>query len=171
MIRALAACAALTATAALALDPSLPPNAQPVSIRTSALDSYALPVGVFDGAAVPSQRFEGTVERRTWRISGGAGTSLQVLKPLREQARANGYEVVFECKDRECGGFDFRFAVEVVPAPDMYVDLRSYRFLSAVRGEAEALSLLVSVSRTATYVQVITVTAPNSDEATPPNRP
>lgn len=160
MIRTLAVCAALVASPVLAVDLTLPTGAKPLLTQTSTLDSYALPVAGFDGVLVPSQVFEGMVERRTWRVTGGTGTSLQVLKPLREQARAQGWDVVFECKDRDCGGFDFRFGIEIEPAPDMYVDLRNFRFLSATRGQGEALSLLVSVSRTATYVQMVQITAP-----------
>lgn len=158
MIRAIALCAALAAVPALADELSLPQAARLVSERHSPLDDYDLPVAVFDGAAVPALGFQGEVRRLTYRIDGGAATTLQILAPLREQLLAQGYDILFECRDRGCGGFDFRFAIEVVPAPDMHVDLRNFRFLSATRGGAEALSLLVSVSRTMTHVQVIRVT-------------
>ncbi|MBK0325873.1 OmpA family protein [Rhodobacteraceae bacterium F11138] len=144
---------------------TLPDGAQQVSNRVSPLDSYALPVAPFDGQSVPTQQFEGRVERDTWRLSGTALTTLQLLDPLRDQIARAGYEIVFQCQDRECGGFDFRFQTEVVPAPDMQVDIRNYRFVSAVRGSDRAISLLVSRSRTAAYVQVITV-APGEDVAT-----
>ncbi|MFV0513011.1 MAG: hypothetical protein ACK5MY_05175 [Jhaorihella sp.] len=156
MIRAtLALSALLVAPSALTAEQGLPQGARLLSDWSSPLDSYELPMAAFTGSAVPSRRFEGRLERRTWRIPGSPGTTLQILAPLREQIGADGYEIVFECADTECGGFDFRFAVDVAPAPDMYVNLRDFRFLSAIRGEDSALSLLVSVSPTAAYVQEI----------------
>lgn len=171
MIRALVVCAVLMPVPQLAAaDLALPPAARELSEWISPLDSYDLPLAPYDGTGIPAWRFEGRLERRTWRIAGGAGTALQILAPLREQASADGFETVFECKDRECGGFDFRFATEVAPPPDMHVNLRDYRFLSAVRNETEALSLLVSVSRTAAYVQEIRVRPPPDDPG-PSTRP
>ncbi|MFT7593226.1 MAG: OOP family OmpA-OmpF porin, partial [Paracoccaceae bacterium] len=136
---------------------SLPSGSRQLADRTSPLDSYALPVGAFDGDVVPVQVFEGRVERQTWQIDSASLTPLQVLAPLRDQIKEAGFDIVFACRDQSCGRFDFRFGTEVVPAPDMYVDIRNYRFLSALRGDDEALSLLISRSRSAVYVQVIRV--------------
>jgi OOP family OmpA-OmpF porin len=65
---------------------------------------------------------------------------------------------LFECGGSECGGFDFRFATEVLPAPDMHVDLTDFRFLSASKGAEDHLSILVSRSENAGFVQMIRVT-------------
>lgn len=163
MIRAILALnAALVLPTTLIADLALPQGARLLSDWSSPLDSYDLPVAAFAGSGVPSRRFEGRLERRTWSMSGAVGTALQILAPLREQLRADGYEIVFECADTECGGFDFRFAIDVAPAPAMYVNLRDFRFLSAIRGADGALSLLVSVSPTAAYVQEIQITADNT---------
>ncbi|SFT56511.1 OmpA family protein [Sedimentitalea nanhaiensis] len=142
---------------AAAQDLSLPATARQLANRVSPLDSYALPVGPYDGKSVPSRQFEGRIERQTWRIDGAAQTTLQLLQPLRDQVTAAGFDLMFECRDRDCGGFDFRFETEVVPAPDMQVDIRNFRFLSAVRDPDQAISLLVSRSRTAAYIQIIRV--------------
>ncbi|MEX0340083.1 MAG: OmpA family protein [Arenibacterium sp.] len=165
MIRTLAICAfcVVLGTAASAFDLRLPSGAREISERTSPLDSYALPQGVFTSGAVPEQMFEGRIERRTWRVSTPGLTTLQVLAPLRRQVEARDYQILFECSERECGGFDFRFAVEVVPAPDMYVDIRDYRFLAATGPGGEALSLLVSRSLNAVYLQMIHI-EPVADE-------
>ena len=122
----------------LALDLALPKGAEQISDRASPLDSYALPTGPFAETGLPVRRMEGRVDRQTWRISGAGLTTLQILAALRKQVLAAGYEIVFECNDVDCGGFDFRFATEVVPAPDMHVDVRNYRFLSATHGDSEA---------------------------------
>lgn len=140
-----------------AVELTLPPNARPVSERISPFDSYGLPIGVFAGGDVPQNRVEGRVERRTWRISSPNLTTLKVLAPLRDQIAERGYEVIFDCSARECGGFDFRFAIEVVPAPDMYVNIRDYRFLAARGPGGTALSVLVSRSLDEAYVQTVHV--------------
>ena len=70
----------------------------------------------------------------------GQSTVLQILAPLRDQLEEQGYEVRLDCAARDCGGFGFRFGIEVVPAPDMMVDISRYHFLSAVAGSRRSLS-------------------------------
>lgn len=141
-----------------ALQLELPSVARQTADRASAFDSYAMPTGPFADGHVPSVTFEGAVVRRTWRIDSGSSTTLQTLVPLRDQIVAAGFTVLFECEGRDCGGFDFRFGTEVVPAPDMHVDIQDFRFLSADAEDGRAASLLVSRSRGATYIQAIMVT-------------
>jgi OOP family OmpA-OmpF porin len=142
---------------ASALDLSLPGGAQQLTNRVSPMDSYNLPTGPFAVGTVPVRLLQGRMDRQTWRLGASAVTTLQLMAPLREQIKAAGFTLLFECWDETCGGFDFRFNTEVAPAPDMYVDVRNYRFLSAVRASNEAISLLVSVNRSAAYLQMIQV--------------
>lgn len=151
----------MTAAPALA-DLSLPAGAQALAQRDTPLGTYALPVGPAAADGVPVRTLEGRILRRTWKIQGGS-TVLQILAPLREQLLDDGYEAVFQCETRLCGGFDFRFGIEVVPAPDMAVNIGNYHFLSMVKGDG-ALSLLVSRSGSMNYLQLIEVTP----EETPP---
>lgn len=157
MNRYLAVFAVLTCFAwpAGAFELTLPAGSRQVSDRSSQMDSYALPVGPFRDERIRQQRFEGQIERQTWRIDGPGLTTLQVLAPLRNQIAGAGFDIIFQCRDAECGGFDFRFATEVVPAPDMYVDIHNFRFLSAMRNAGEAVTLLVSRSRAAAFVQIV----------------
>ncbi|MBY6067342.1 OmpA family protein [Leisingera aquaemixtae] len=157
------AAAALLPGVAAAAELTLPPTAAAVSERATALGVYQLPVGPETADKVPSQRFEGQISRRTWRVEK-AGTVLQILAPLREQLTGQGYEVLLDCAARDCGGFGFRFGIEVVPAPDMMVDISRYHFLSAAKGEA-AVSVLVSRAGGAAYVQVISVQPPEAAPA------
>lgn len=117
------------------------------------LASYPLPVAAWDGTAIPTRLVEGQLERRAWRIDTPGSTTLELLAPLRAQLAAQGYSTIFQCETRACGGFDFRFATEVLPEPDMHVDLGDFRFLSAEKGD-EAISLLVSRSTAAGFVQM-----------------
>lgn len=157
-------CALLAALPPAARALEMPASARLLSEQISPLDSYDLPLGPFEGAQVPSHTFEGRVERRSWRIEGTSATTLQLLRPLRDQLEAAGFTLVYECQAAECGGFDFRFGTEVAPAPQMHVNIGRFRFLSAMRGTGEALSLLVSRSGSSAYIQEIHV-APADHEA------
>ena len=158
--------ALFAATTAQALVPVLPDQALQLTERIDLLDSYDLPVGVFSDGVLPVRSYEGRVDRRAWRLTGYGGTTLQVVNPIRAQMIAVGYEIVLDCAARACGGFDFRFATEVIPAPDMYVTLDDFRFLSAIRDDT-ALSVLVSRTRSDAYVQVISVTRSELPEPAP----
>ncbi len=156
---------------AVAIDLTMPTGTRQISASDSALDSYELPVGAFADGRLPTRKVEGRVERRTWQIEGGSMTTLQILDPLRQQLWAAGFRQVFECRDTSCGGFDFRFATEVVAAPDMYVDIGNYRFLAAQRGAGNVVGLLVSASHSAAFVQMIEVTSSTTTGARPGPRP
>ncbi|WP_240790380.1 OmpA family protein [Rhodobacter sp. SY28-1] len=144
------------ATPAAALTLELPARVLAEESRSEVPGSYDLPIAAFDGSTVPSRVVEGALDQRAFRLEAGGITTLAVLAPLRDQVTAAGYEIIFECEARSCGGFDFRFGTDVMPEPDMHVDLSDYRFLSAVSGE-EAVSILVSRSASAGYVQITRV--------------
>lgn len=161
---ALAALGQFPAVSSLAANGLNPPaHARQLAERISPLDSYALPTGPFVAGAVPAREVEGRVVRQSWRLDGAGQTTLQVLIPLRAQLLAAGYEIVLDCRDLTCGGFDFRFRIEVITAPDMHVNIRDYRFLGAVRGEHEVLGILVSRAGNSTYIQVIHTSAPEQE--------
>lgn len=161
MIRALALALvlALLGGQARALDVSLPVTARETVSRNTSPDTYSAPVGVFDGDAVPLMTVEGDVARTAWRIDSPGLTAFQVMRPLREQLAAAGFDILLDCADDLCGGFDFRFAVETLPGPNMYVNIRSFHFVTGARGPAdevgEVVTILTSTSATSAYVQII----------------
>ncbi|WP_417524615.1 OmpA family protein [Marinovum sp.] len=155
----LACCAAGSAHAQEAQDLALPAGAALTFEERSDPGSYALPTGAFVEGRLPVEVIEGAVLRQSWRVPGDIRTTLQLLGPLRTQIAASGYEILFDCKTRQCGGFDFRFATEVLPGPGMYVDLTDFRFLAARDDEGGAISVLVSRSAAAGFVQIIRVGA------------
>lgn len=146
--------------AAVTLD--MPGNATLVVEDVAGLDSYAMPTGAWTTDGLPVLTAAGEVRQQAWRIDAPGLTTLQLLQPLENQLIADGFEVLFTCTDDACGGFDFRFATPVLPAPDMHVDLGDYRFIATQRmvdGNTELLSLLASRSSSAGFVQVIRVGA------------
>ncbi len=133
-----------------------------------AFSSYQVPIGPFAEGRIKSLPAEGEVVKQAWRIKSLGGKTLEHLAPLRDQLTEAGFDILYECAARDCGGFDFRFAADVLPAPEMYVDLDNFRFLSARRGaggaegsaEASApefVTLLVSASQSDAFIQVVAV--------------
>jgi OOP family OmpA-OmpF porin len=157
---ALAGLALAWPLAAPAQQLSLPPNAEMAREVRDASGSHALPVGPWTDGRVETLAASGDVTRQAWRIGGASATTLQLMDQLAGQISAAGFETLFRCEDATCGGFDFRFAIQVLPPPEMFVDLFDYRFLSARRGTgagARYVSILLSRSGAATYVQVTRV--------------
>ena len=140
----------------LALTLDLPAKVLAETRRSESPGSYALPIAPFDGVAVSVRQVEGAVDQRAYRLEAEGMTTLAILAPLRAQVVAAGFTVILDCDARACGGFDFRFGTEVVPEPDMHVDIGDFRFLSAEKA-GEVVSLLVSRSSVSAFVQITRV--------------
>jgi len=123
---------------------------------------YAMPVAPWrEDVGVETEGVSGSVTRQAWRIGGTGLTSYEILLDLRQQIVKEGYDIRFECSTQTCGGFDFRYGVEVIGAPEMHVDLGDFHFLAASRAgdTPDHLSLLVSRSPSAGFVQIVQVGA------------
>lgn len=153
----------------------MPAPATPIGERQALLADLDVPIGPWRAGAVKTVAVEGQLSQTAWRLDDSNLSTLDLMKVLRAQLVARGYEVVYECRTRSCGGFDFRFNVDVLPEPEMHVDLGDFRFLSArrVRGDDGAASpgekdaddyvtLMVSRSFDTGFVQVTQVSAPDS---------
>jgi len=142
-----------------ALDLTLPGDA--VLTRETREDpgSYVAPIGPYADGALPGTEIRGAILSQAWRVETQGKTTLQMLEPLREQISAAGYEILFDCQGQDCGGFDFRFNIRVMSAPDMFVDLFDYRFLTARRADGQAapdyVTVLVSRPTDDAYIQII----------------
>lgn len=139
-----------------ALDLELPVSAR-LSVETKdSASSYRLPTGKWtEDSGVPVRVYEGAVTRQAWRMAGNSATTLQMMTPLRDNLTDAGYEISFQCANQGCGGFDFRFETEVLPAPAMHVNLIDYRFLSAEHPTDGAVSILTSRNQSAGFIQII----------------
>ena len=98
-----------------------------------------------------------------------------VIDVLAQQLVDAGFEILFECTAPTCGGFDFRFNTRVMAAPDMFVDLLDFRFLSARRNGqdngADYVTLLVSRANDSGYVQIIQAGGEQIEVADTPTAP
>lgn len=96
------------------------------------------------------------IRRSVWSF-GGEQTLAEVQQNILDQLESSDYEVLLFCQTDTCGGFDFRFAIDVVPEPEMRVDLRDFRFVSARQNGSVAqayVTFLLSKSPTSVYVQM-----------------
>jgi outer membrane protein OmpA-like peptidoglycan-associated protein len=178
LLTLLTACLAAPSIDAFALTLEFPGPASATASRQEAPSSYRLPTAPWAlETGVPSRLATGALDQTAWRVNVAGLTTLALLQPLKDQLIKDGWTIVFECETRACGGFDFRYAIEVLPEPDMHVDLGDFRFLSAEKGN-EVASLLVSKSTVSGFVQVTRlgadlppaprVIATTSPDATPP---
>jgi OOP family OmpA-OmpF porin len=153
-----AALIALMPPAAGAFAPELPAGATMTVREIQAARDVNVPVGPFSGGEVPAIRTQGRVTSEAWRISTDSLSTLQILLPLRAQLEESGFEILMECETEACGGFDFRYSIELLPEPEMHVDLGDFRYLSARReregGEPEFITLMVSRSANNAFIQV-----------------
>jgi OOP family OmpA-OmpF porin len=128
------------------LEPALPPV---VAVK---------PYGETGLETVPAP---GYIRRSVWAF-GGEQTLAEVQNSILEQLENSDYEILFFCQTEQCGGFDFRFAIDVVPEPEMRVDLRDFRFISArqtVLQEPSYVTFLLSKSPESVYVQMTEYTS------------
>jgi OOP family OmpA-OmpF porin len=117
-----------------------------------------IPSGPWTPAGLPARRVEGVVEQTAWRVEAPGTETLALLAPLRQALQDDGWQIVYECGTEDCGGFDFRFALDVLPEPEMHVDLGDFRFVAAERPDRnQTIALLVSRSARAGFVQVTRV--------------
>lgn len=161
MIRVAAICLLLAPQMAAAFDVSLPDGADAIAERTVVDGQFRLPTGVYAQGAVPFETVKGQVITRSWRVPGLADRAAAIALSLEDQLVAQGFEIVLSCETDVCGGFDFRFGIDVLPPPGMYVDLADFRYVAARRGEGEsveAVGVMVSHTVLAAMVQVSTVT-------------
>lgn len=124
-------------------------------------DTARLPSGPFSDGEIPFAVVEGTIYRAAWRVPRQDLTPLQLITPVRDALADQGYDVVYACEARGCGGFDFRFAMHLIPEPEMHVDLGDYRYLLAHRDSdagSELTAIVASRSAEAAFLHATVVT-------------
>jgi len=150
---------------------NLPAGAVQIGSRTESPARYAMPTAAFDGSKVPSQTVTGTLDQTAWRLDGRDDNTLSLLRPLADQLTAQGFRTLFTCQTTECGGFDFRFAIDVLPEPAMHVDLGDFQYLAAMNSAGDATTLLVSRTADQGFVQITSVIASGAVSAQPRTSP
>jgi OmpA-OmpF porin, OOP family len=124
-------------------------------------DAYTLPVGPIKGKAGPSLALEGRVTRIGYVQDPGPSV-LEVARNFENRLVDRGFEILFQCDAKPCGGYDFRYGIEILPIPKMDIDLSKFRYLAARAPAAEGVpetfaSVLISAVNRQVRTQVIVV--------------
>ena len=134
--------------------------AQTTAERAEPMTSFRFAVGPFDLARIATLLAEGPLEQTAFKLDAPDQSTLQLMQPLRDQIAAAGFTVIYECETQACGGFDFRFGIDVMAEPEMHIDLGDFRYLAASRSGAagnDVLSVVVSRSPDHGFVQLTQV--------------
>lgn len=149
----------LVGSGASALDLALPKGAQTTGQARVNDTRVAIPTGPYADGFLPTRDAIGRKSLRSFRIDGEGLNATQLIEPLRRQLSNAGYEVLLACDGAACGGFDFRFAIEVLPPPAMFVDLGDFSYLSAIGPEGQSfVTILTSRTLTDGFLQITQVT-------------
>lgn len=151
---------AVFATPALALD-LVPAGSVTTRTEETPAGSIRIPEQAWAPGVLASEE-EGAVRRRAFRLGNGTLTTLQIMSPLRDALEAAGYDIAFGCADTACGGFDFRFQLDILGEPDMHVDLGDFRYLLARKSTDDAphiVSIVTSRGPDAGYAHITEVSA------------
>lgn len=163
MIRLALVCV-LLGHSAQALTLPLPSGAELTREVTSLAGSRAVPIGPTQDGFTPTLLAEGAVLVQSYRVPGIRAPST-LLGTIVSQLEADGYAPIFRCVSDTCGGFDFRFSLNLIPPPAMFVDLSDYLFYSAEGPDGQHVSIVASRSQSDGYIHLVHVTP--GDVATP----
>ena len=156
----------VAAAPAKALELTLP-NAIVARSETIPQGQVRLPEAPWSPDARPATA-EGEITRRILRVPIGALTPLQLIEGLRTILEEEGYSEVFGCANAACGGFDFRFQLDILGEPDMHVDLGNFVYLLMRSPEADAVphtvALIASRTQTTGFVHITTVSEPTQTD-------
>ncbi len=147
----------VSSTPVAALDLTYP-GAEVVTVETLEAGTTRLPVKPWSpGTLTPAT--EGALRKTVLEVPSETVTSLQLIGPLRDALIAEGYAPVFACADAECGGFDFRFQLDLIGEPEMHVDLGNYRYLLVQKDGADphTVSLVASPGVNSGFIHITEV--------------
>ncbi|MFQ3356207.1 MAG: outer membrane protein OmpA-like peptidoglycan-associated protein [Paracoccaceae bacterium] len=100
---------------------------------------------------------QGKLTQASWKIEQPGLSAISIITPLQADLLRNGYEIIYECNAKSCGGFDFRYQLDLISEPMMHVDLSDFQYLFAKKKSnrgIESLTLVASRSAFAGYVHM-----------------
>ncbi|HUS55226.1 MAG TPA: OmpA family protein [Thermohalobaculum sp.] len=173
---ALAICAAFAAPAQevpTTPDPGAPDGAVITAHSDRPYDRYELPIGSYSGNVANSRAIDGRVIWSSFRLDASDVSTAEVMAGYRARLSALDFDPIFDCATAGCGGFDFRFAVQLLPAPAMLIDTADFAQFSASRPAGPGLdgnattyvSVLVSRVLGAVYIQTVLIEPGNPGRA------
>ncbi len=157
MIRAAVVTALLVASPVLAVELDLP-SATMTATDTTPAGTVRLPEAPWTpDVSIPAT--EGAIRRSVFVVPQAGFTTLQLIAPMRDALEQDGYTQVFSCADAQCGGFDFRFQLDLIGEPDMHVDLGDYRYtlMRKPGGDPHSVAMVASSAGRTGFVHVTEV--------------
>lgn len=159
-MRRVALVLAMLAGPALAaeFDPGAPEDAERTASRTRDAEVYALPVGPIGWQNRHVEELYGRTAWSAFRLEDENATTAQVIEGYRARLIGAGFSPLFACTGEDCGGFDFRFGVALLPPPAVLLDVRDFAQLSMRRADPlHYASVLVSRVQGAIYIQTVSI--------------
>ena len=132
----------------------VPDNLRLTHEETLSYEQTSIPVGILQGGQVPTKKVSGPVRKRSWTSKDNATTIDQFIETLLSQLDETSYNKLLDCHDVTCGSFDFRFQIDVLPAPYVYINLGNFRYVSLQFG-AQYKTVLISKLANALWLQII----------------
>ncbi|MEL7467022.1 MAG: OmpA family protein [Pseudomonadota bacterium] len=121
------------------------------------IEIYDFPTGALGPEPPPILRLRGDVIWHTFRLDDPDASVEAVMQGYRTRVASQGFEILLDCAGRDCGGFDYRFAIGLIPAPAMRMDIEDFAHLSLTDG-TDYTTILVSRVLRAIFIQIVTVT-------------
>lgn len=156
----IAVVATFCAQAVIGQPVALPVGASETIVVPSEFGVYELPIGNFSSSDKPTRQVEGQIVRSAYRVPLDRNNTFAVFSTLRDELESQNYSAVFQCSDHLCGGFDFRYGIDVLPPPEMEVDLTEFHY-AALQGSGETpnfLTMLVSRNSDSGFIQFVEIT-------------
>lgn len=122
---------------------------------------YRFVMGPLADGAVPRAVQTGVVTQQVWAGTLDQRSTADWADIIEASLAQSDHQLVFSCIAWGCGGFEFRFALDLLPAPAMHVDLGDFHYLVAkkpVEDGVEWLSVLISRSAVQRMIFVARVT-------------
>ena len=135
------------------------PDLDLVGAEGPAAGTYPLPVAPFGTGGPSTEVVTGTVTKSAYASRTDGPGVAEVISGYRDSLAGQGLDLVLDCAGLACGGFDFRFGVDLLPPRLMRIDVADFAQLTMRSpGGAVDVSVLASRVRGRTHLQVVTVT-------------
>lgn len=129
----------LSTVTAQALDLPLPKESTRIKEVDYPKQVYPILIGPYGTDSSKLREINAAKRLNIWRFTQNI-PRYQLSLIWREALEAQGFETLYNCAQRSCGGYDFRRQLDLALMPDLPVDLRDFAYL-AMEGEEGALTL------------------------------
>ena len=150
-----------SAGAAFGLTTYVPENAIEIE-SVSRRGHVGFPNGPFSVSDQSMEAVSGKITRQSWRINNPLRVET-VLSAMTNAYERQGFKSRFRCKSVACGGFAFRYSLELTQAPDFLVDLDNYEYVD-LRNEREILTLFITQLDGITYINQLHAQIPKDNK-------